>query len=112
MRLIHTHDHILSAFDRSIAAYATQQFRRSGIDLVLGCRVSSPFVASGCLLAAVQSIVAEILHAFGGVHACVEVFVIIFKSHPPVLSLSPSPLFLGCMLLDCLACTHSLICTQ
>lgn len=42
MRLIHTQDHILSAFDRSIAAYATQQFRRSGIDLVLGCRVGCP----------------------------------------------------------------------
>lgn len=42
VKQIDSHDHILSAFDRSIAEYATQHFRRSGIDLVLGCRVSSP----------------------------------------------------------------------
>jgi len=41
IRQIDSHDHILSAFDRSIAAYATDHFRRSGIDLVLNCRVSA-----------------------------------------------------------------------
>lgn len=39
IRQIDSHDHILSAFDRSIAAYATDHFRRSGIDLILNCRV-------------------------------------------------------------------------
>jgi len=39
VKLIDTHDHILSAFDRQIAQYATSHFRRSGIDLVLGCMV-------------------------------------------------------------------------
>ena len=43
MKLIDTHDHILSAFDRQIAQYATQHFRRSGIDLVLQCRVRIHF---------------------------------------------------------------------
>ena len=41
IRLIDTHDHILSALDRALSAYATQQFQRSGIELVLGCRVSA-----------------------------------------------------------------------
>lgn len=41
MKLIDTHDHILSAFDRQIAGYATNHFRRSGIELVLNCRVSN-----------------------------------------------------------------------
>ena len=41
IRQIDSHDHILSAFDRSIAAYATDHFRRSGIDLILNCRVST-----------------------------------------------------------------------
>ncbi len=40
IRQIDSHDHILSAFDRSISAYATDHFRRSGIDLILNCRVS------------------------------------------------------------------------
>ena len=44
MKLIDTHDHILSAFDRQIAQYATQHFRRSGIDLVLQCRVRIYFL--------------------------------------------------------------------
>ena len=39
MKLVDTHDHILSAFDRQIAGYATKHFRRSGIELVLNCRV-------------------------------------------------------------------------
>ncbi|KAK9818387.1 hypothetical protein WJX72_011813 [[Myrmecia] bisecta] len=41
IRLVDTHDHILSMFDRQIATYATQQFRRNGIDLVLNCRVKA-----------------------------------------------------------------------
>ena len=41
IRQIDSHDHILSAFDRSIAAYATDHFRRSGIDLILNCRVGT-----------------------------------------------------------------------
>ena len=43
IRLIDTHDHILSALDRALSAYATQQFQRSGIELVLGCRVRPLF---------------------------------------------------------------------
>ena len=43
MKLIDTHDHILSAFDRDIAAYATRHFSRTGIELVLNCRVSFCF---------------------------------------------------------------------
>lgn len=39
IKQIDSHDHILSAFDRTIAEYATEHFRRSGIDLVLACRV-------------------------------------------------------------------------
>jgi len=42
IRQIDSHDHILSAFDRTIAEYATNHFRRSGIDLVLACRVRAP----------------------------------------------------------------------
>ncbi|CAK0749843.1 hypothetical protein CVIRNUC_001942 [Coccomyxa viridis] len=41
IRQIDSHDHILSAFDRSIAAYATDHFRRSGIDLILNCRIKA-----------------------------------------------------------------------
>ena len=51
MKLIDTHDHILSAFDRQIAQYATQHFRRSGIDLVLQCRVRIHFCWLGVWLA-------------------------------------------------------------
>lgn len=39
IRQIDSHDHILSAFDRTIAMYATEHFQRSGIDLILSCRV-------------------------------------------------------------------------
>ncbi|EIE24243.1 FAD/NAD(P)-binding domain-containing protein [Coccomyxa subellipsoidea C-169] len=41
IKQIDSHDHILSAFDRTIAEYATEHFRRSGIDLVLACRVKA-----------------------------------------------------------------------
>lgn len=41
IKQIDSHDHILSAFDRTIAEYATTHFRRSGIDLELACRVRS-----------------------------------------------------------------------
>ena len=40
VKVIDTHDHILSAYDRQIAVYATEQFNRQGINLVLNCRVS------------------------------------------------------------------------
>ena len=40
IKLVDTHDHILSTYDRQIAIYATEQFTRQGIDLVLNCRVS------------------------------------------------------------------------
>lgn len=50
VKLIHTHDHILSAFDRDIAAYATQTFQRAGIKLVLGCRVKE--VQAGAVMVA------------------------------------------------------------
>ena len=43
LRQIDSHEHILSAFDRTIALYATEHFRRSGIDLVLSCRVRASF---------------------------------------------------------------------
>lgn len=39
MRLVDTHDHVLSTYDRQIAIYATDQFQRQGIELVMGCRV-------------------------------------------------------------------------
>ena len=39
MRLVDTHDHVLSTYDRQIAIYATEQFQRQGIELVMGCRV-------------------------------------------------------------------------
>ena len=42
IRQIDSHEHILSAFDRTIAMYATEHFRRSGIDLILSCRVRTP----------------------------------------------------------------------
>ncbi|CAL8462201.1 g1732 [Coccomyxa elongata] len=41
IKQIDSHDHILSAFDRTIAEYATTHFRRSGIDLELACRVKA-----------------------------------------------------------------------
>lgn len=41
IKLIHTHDHILSMYDRQIAKYATEQFKRGGIDLIMSCRVST-----------------------------------------------------------------------
>lgn len=40
VKLIDTHDHILSAFDRQIGQYATKHFQRTGIELVLGCKAS------------------------------------------------------------------------
>lgn len=40
VRLVDTHDHVLSTYDRQIAIYATEQFQRQGIELVMGCRVS------------------------------------------------------------------------
>ena len=39
MRLVDTHDHVLSTYDRQIAIYATDHFQRQGIELVMGCRV-------------------------------------------------------------------------
>jgi len=39
VRLVDTHDHVLSTYDRQIAIYATDQFQRQGIELVMGCRV-------------------------------------------------------------------------
>eukprot|EP00891_Asterochloris_glomerata_P001208 jgi/Astpho2/1208/Aster-08175 len=41
VKVIDTHDHILSAYDRQIAVYATEQFNRQGINLVLNCRVNA-----------------------------------------------------------------------
>lgn len=41
VRLVDTHDHVLSTYDRQIAIYATEQFTRNGIELVMGCRVSN-----------------------------------------------------------------------
>ncbi len=41
VRLVDTHDHVLSTYDRQIAIYATEQFQRQGIELVMGCRVGS-----------------------------------------------------------------------
>lgn len=40
VRLVDTHDHVLSTYDRQIAIYATEHFTRQGIELVMGCRVS------------------------------------------------------------------------
>ncbi|KAL0054534.1 hypothetical protein WJX82_010454 [Trebouxia sp. C0006] len=40
VRLVDTHDHVLSTYDRQIAIYATDQFQRQGIELVMGCRVN------------------------------------------------------------------------
>ena len=42
MRLVDTHDHVLSTYDRQIAIYATDHFQRQGIELVMGCRVCLP----------------------------------------------------------------------
>lgn len=39
VRLVDTHDHVLSTYDRQIAIYATEHFQRQGIELVMGCRV-------------------------------------------------------------------------
>lgn len=43
VRLVDTHDHVLSTYDRQIAIYATEQFRRQGIELVMNCRVRPAF---------------------------------------------------------------------
>ena len=48
IRQIDSHEHILSAFDRTIAMYATEHFRRSGIDLILSCRVRTPGICLPC----------------------------------------------------------------
>ncbi|KAL3145311.1 hypothetical protein ABBQ38_001571 [Trebouxia sp. C0009 RCD-2024] len=40
VRLVDTHDHILNTYDRQIAIYATEQFQRQGIELVMNCRVN------------------------------------------------------------------------
>lgn len=48
IKQIDSHDHILSAFDRTIAEYATEHFRRSGIDLVLACRVRCTSLLPHC----------------------------------------------------------------
>ena len=45
MRLIDTHDHVLSTYDRQIAIYATEQFQRQGIQLVMGCRVRTSLMS-------------------------------------------------------------------
>lgn len=41
VRLVDTHDHVLSTYDRQIAIYATEHFQRQGIELVMGCRVNA-----------------------------------------------------------------------
>ncbi|KAK9815675.1 hypothetical protein WJX72_007865 [[Myrmecia] bisecta] len=39
--IIDTHDHVLSTYDRAISEYASNEFRRSGIEMVLHARVSA-----------------------------------------------------------------------
>lgn len=53
VRLVDTHDHVLSTYDRQIAIYATEQFQRQGIELVMNCRVRPAFFllpTPACLL--------------------------------------------------------------
>lgn len=67
VRLIDTHDHVLSTYDRQIAIYATEQFQRQGIELVMGCRVRSchtPCVHKNAVLPMHTSLLPPSLHQY------------------------------------------------
>ncbi len=72
MRLVDTHDHVLSTYDRQIAIYATEQFQRQGIELVMGCRVCLALHSVLHALFFMHSSSCTLLHAppYGADHPC------------------------------------------